>query len=238
MVVTPQRRRPFLKTSDPRTKLLCIIILTLTAGGSKPLSLSILAGLGILGSLSGRMRGQGTFRRIKGILILLILIPAVKMLNSPDLGGLVEGALLAFRFLVFLSLGTAFALNTKGSEVRDALTLVLSRIPFVPAGRIGTQIGLSIGSIPLIIEEANRIREAQISRLSDLRRNPVLRIARLVVPLFIGIFTRAQEMADAMESRSYSDERTLPELSFSKRDILLLLIVIPACAVCIFINTR
>jgi energy-coupling factor transporter transmembrane protein EcfT len=66
----------------------------------------------------------------------------------------------------------------------------------------------------------------------------VIRIARLVVPLFIGIFTRAQEMADAMESRSYSDERALPELSFSKRDILLLLIVIPACAVCIFINTR
>jgi energy-coupling factor transporter transmembrane protein EcfT len=232
------RHDTFLKKVDPRIKLLSLIVLTIIVSGSGPISLTIITALGCAGIVSEGMINRSLFRSIRGLLVLALLIPLAKLIAEPTLDGLLEGGLRAFRFIVILILGIVFTLSTKNSEVRNAFVVMLSHIPFVPAGRIGTQIGLSLSTIPLILEEAKRIREAQVSRLADQGRNPVKRITCLIIPLFVGVFTRAQEMAEAMESRSYTDDRTLPELSLCKRDAYFSLAVVAVCLLCILIQRR
>jgi energy-coupling factor transporter transmembrane protein EcfT len=41
---------------------------------------------------------------------------------------------------------------------------------------------------------------------------------RFTIPLFRRVFLSADELAAAMQARCYSEQRTLPELSFAWRD--------------------
>lgn len=66
---------------------------------------------------------------------------------------------------------------------------------------------IALRFIPTLGEEAEKIQRAQAARGSDFSEGGPLRRARsllpVLVPLTIGAFRRADELADAMESRGY-----------------------------------
>ena len=67
------RSLPFLKSCDPRTKILCTIILTVAAGLSKPLSLAFLSFTGFFGMLKSSAAVSLHSGKLKGLLILALL---------------------------------------------------------------------------------------------------------------------------------------------------------------------
>jgi len=67
--------------------------------------------------------------------------------------------------------------------------------------------GVALRFLPLLMEETDRIVKAQISRGARLDQGGPVRRMRaflpVIVPLFIIVFRRADELALAMEARGY-----------------------------------
>ena len=92
------------------------------------------------------------------------------------------------------------------SRVEQALLVPLACVG-VPVGDIALVLSLALRFIPMVFEELARIRDAQASRGANLSLGPVVNRVRawgaVFVPLFVGLFRRADRIAIAMDSRCY-----------------------------------
>lgn len=86
-------------------------------------------------------------------------------------------------------------------------------------------VGLTLSLIPLVFDTYREISDAQAARCLQGRRNPLRRLRLLVLPLMLKTFGRADHLAEAMESRCYSDERTFVTLTSRRADWLVGLLV-------------
>ncbi len=172
-----------------------------------------------------------TLNHLKYFLILLVFIFISRALTTPGeplfmvLGvpvskhGINDGALVSIRFLIIMLLGMIFSHTTKPSSIKSAAEWFLKPIPFVPEKRASIMIGLSIRFLPLIIEISKQVTDAQKARCSDNQKNPVIKIARLILPILKKTFQTADNLALAMESRCFSEDRTDPEFNKSGYEI-------------------
>ena len=92
---------------------------------------------------------------------------------------------------------------------------------------------IALRFIPTLMEEADKIQKAQTARGADFETGGVLKRAKNLVPLLVPMFLvsirRAEELAEAMESRCYhGDEgRTrMHPLRYGKKDAYAALILI------------
>jgi energy-coupling factor transport system permease protein len=146
-------------------------------------------------------------------------------------GGLVRGVFLALRILLLVSTAALLTATTAPVELADGIEDLLSplkRLRF-PAHELAMMITIALRFIPTLHEEAQRITRAQAARGADFSKGGPIRRARamlpVLVPLTIGAFRRADELAEAMESRGYrgGEGRTrYRELRFRARDALAL----------------
>ncbi|MCK5311663.1 MAG: energy-coupling factor transporter transmembrane protein EcfT, partial [Desulfobacteraceae bacterium] len=109
---------------------------------------------------------------------------------------------------------------------KSAAEWFLRPVPFIPEKRASLMIGLSIRFLPLIIEQAKQVSDAQKARCSDNQKNPVIKISRLIFPILKKTFQTADNLALAMESRCFSEDRTDPEFNKSGYEILSLVLTI------------
>jgi len=133
--------------------------------------------------------------------------------------GLNEGFLVSFKFFLVMLTGVIFSSTTKPSSVKSAVQWFLKPVPFIPEKRVAIMISLALSFMPVILNQAKEISEAQKARCADLQKNPVKKIIRLVLPLLKKTFLSADYLVLAMESRCYSDDRTDPEFEPSGREI-------------------
>jgi len=89
------------------------------------------------------------------------------------------------------------------------------------------------GFIPTILEETNRIINAQVSRGSDFNEGNLAQKVRkfipILIPLFIATLKRADELATAMEVRGYSTTGVRSKykvLKYNKLDYLSYILII------------
>lgn len=132
--------------------------------------------------------------------------------------------------LLLLVVGTSFlTLTTTPIQLTDAIEFLLKpgRKIRVPAHEIAMMITIALRFIPTLVVEAEKIMKSQMARGADFESGNVLRRARnyipLLIPLFIGAFRRADELALAMEARLYrgGEGRTrLRELQMELKDWL------------------
>jgi energy-coupling factor transport system permease protein len=85
---------------------------------------------------------------------------------------------------------------------------------------------IALRFIPTLLEETDKIMKAQQARGADFETGSLFRRARalvpILIPLFVGAFRIAQDLAMAMESRCYrgGEGRTkLNALKFRRRDL-------------------
>lgn len=149
-----------------------------------------------------------------------------------------EGLIFAFYMVLrvaLLIMGTSLlTFTTSPIMLTDAIERLLS--PFskigVPAHAIAMMMTIAIRSIPIILEETDKIMKAQTARGANFKDGSLLKRAKsmipLLVPLFISAFRRADELAVAMECRCYhgGEGRTrLRQLRFTSVDALSLCVV-------------
>ena len=103
----------------------------------------------------------------------------------------------------------------------------LSKLKF-PVHELAMMMTIALRFIPLLIEETDKIMNAQKARGAQLDSGTLMqRVKALIpvlIPLFISAFRRADELAMAMECRCYhgGEGRTrLKELRMSGKDVWL-----------------
>lgn len=114
----------------------------------------------------------------------------------------------------------------------------------VPSHEIAMMISIALRFIPTLIEDTQRIMNAQSSRGVDFQegtlKEKVVGIASLIVPLFMSAYNRAEDLADAMEARGYypGKERTrFKQLKIKLMDYVALAFSLGMCFV-VFYTTR
>ena len=101
-------------------------------------------------------------------------------------------------------------LTTTPMELTDAIESLLAplKVIKVPVHAIALIMSIALRMIPILMEETNKIILAQKARGADFDTGGVLKKAKamipVLVPLFVGAFRRADELALAMDARCYS----------------------------------
>lgn len=142
-------------------------------------------------------------------------------------GGVRLGLLLAFRIVLLVSIANLLTATTGPVALADGLEDLLSPLKRVrfPAHEVAMMMTIALRFIPTLGEEAAKISRAQAARGADFTGGGPLSRARamipVMVPLTVGAFRRADELAEAMESRGYRGGEgrvRYRELSFRARD--------------------
>jgi energy-coupling factor transport system permease protein len=146
-------------------------------------------------------------------------------------GGLRLGFFLALRILLLVSSAGLLTATTAPVALADGIEDLLSPLKKVrfPAHEVAMMMTIALRFIPTLGEEAEKIKGAQAARGADFSEGGPIRRARsfipVLIPLTVGAFRRADELADAMESRGYrgGEGRTrYRELRFRVSDALAL----------------
>ncbi len=124
--------------------------------------------------------------------------------------GLVRGVFFVAR-ITLLILGTSLVtITTSPVALTDALSQLMRplRVLRVPVDDIATMFSIALRFIPTTAEEADKIVIAQTARGARFDEGGPIRRARawipVLVPLFVNLFRRADNLAVAMESRCYT----------------------------------
>lgn len=124
-----------------------------------------------------------------------------------------QGVELAWTMALRLTLLVLFAnlltLTTSPMALSDGLESIFS--PFkrfgFPAHELAMMMTIALRFIPTLLSETDRILKAQLARGADLDRGSVMKRMKafipVLVPLFVIVFQRADELAVAMEARCY-----------------------------------
>jgi energy-coupling factor transport system permease protein len=157
--------------------------------------------------------------------------------------GLTTAVFMVLR-LIYLIVGTSLlTLTTSPIQLTDGIEKLLN--PFkrigVPAHELAMMMTIALRFIPTLLEETDKIMKAQMARGADFESGNIVKRAKslipLLVPLFIGAFRRADDLAMAMEARCYrgGENRTrMKELRLHKRDYIASVIVIAFVVLLIF----
>jgi energy-coupling factor transport system permease protein len=185
----------------------------------------VLAGFGLLGLAVFGLSGLSpaiAFRNVRSFLWLFgltILIHACSTegrvwlrvpggLLSLTREGILGGLFYSLRIAVLLIFANGLTLTASPMELTDALERFLKPLKRfrVPAHEIALMISISIRFIPLLIDEADRIRKAQMSRggrTGGSLRSRIRGVFPVVIPLFVSSFRKAGDLAYAMDARCY-----------------------------------
>jgi energy-coupling factor transport system permease protein len=209
---------------DPRVKLALVVaycvVLFATTGWSG-LGVATLLSVGAI-AVSGvpvRLVLRG-LRPIALLLIVTILMNGLRWQPEQalvrvgpfgvDASGLATGLYFAVR-IVLLVVGTSLlTLTTSPVALADAFSRILAPLRAVrfPVDDVAMMFSIALRFIPTTAEEAEKIVVAQTARGARFDEGGVVRRARawvpVLVPLFVNLFRRADELAIAMDSRCYT----------------------------------
>jgi len=123
--------------------------------------------------------------------------------------GFFNGLFISLRLLLLVLGSNLLIFTTSPIALTDGMEYLLSPLQIfrVPSHEIALMMTIALRFIPTLIVEAEKIIKAQMARGADFESGNLIRRARsylpLLIPLFVTVFRRADELALAMESRCY-----------------------------------
>ncbi|MPM99780.1 Energy-coupling factor transporter transmembrane protein EcfT [bioreactor metagenome] len=149
--------------------------------------------------------------------------------------------------IITLILGTGVLLTytTSPMALTDAIERLLSPLKklHVPVHEFAMMMTIALRFIPTLIEETEKITNAQKARGADFESGKLIDRAKamipILIPLFVSAFRRADELAVAMECRLYhgGEGRTrMKVLKLSGRDFTALAMMITFSAGLLILN--
>ena len=136
--------------------------------------------------------------------------------------------------IIFLILGASMlTFTTKPVKLTDGIeSLLKPGVRFgVPAHELAMMMTIALRFIPTLLEETDKIMKAQQARGADFETGSIFRRAKALIPIFIplivGAFRMAADLAMAMEARCYrgGEGRTkLHVFKWRRRDTLAIVV--------------
>lgn len=123
--------------------------------------------------------------------------------------GLLNGIYIFCRFVLIIFMSTLLTLTTMPLSLTDAIEFLLRPLLAikVPVYEIALMLSIALRFVPTLMDETEKIMNAQRARGVDFGEGSVLQqmkaIVPLLIPLFVSSFNRAEELATAMEARGY-----------------------------------
>lgn len=234
---------------DPRAKIIAMLLLMITifipSGWYGYLFLGIII---IATTQLAKLKLNFLWRAMKPMLFMLVFLLVINMIViktgpilvtilgfSIHLDAITQTLYIVIRLVLMIMITTILTATTKPLDLTlgiEDLLKPLQRFK-VPAHEIAMMISIALRFIPTLIEETDRIMKAQASRGVDLQegslKEKVMAILSLIVPLFVSAFQRAEELANAMESRGYAPSRSRTRykvLKMQRKDYVMLSIVV------------
>lgn len=123
--------------------------------------------------------------------------------------GLARGCFFAIRIVLLVAASLVVSFTTTSTALTDAFNDFLRplRALRVPTDDIATVFSLALRFIPVTAEELGRVYDAQWARGASFAKGSLMQRLRawqtVLIPLFVGLFRRADALATAMDARCY-----------------------------------
>ncbi|MDD6146332.1 MAG: energy-coupling factor transporter transmembrane component T [Oscillospiraceae bacterium] len=161
--------------------------------------------------------------------------------------GIYTAVFMAMRILCLIVSSSILTYTTVPTMLTDAIERLLSplKIFHIQVHTLAMMMTLALRFIPTLIEEIERITNAQKARGADFESGKFIErikaLMPILIPLFVSAFRRAYELAFAMSCRCYTggEGRTrMKQMKLSFRDFAALLIFSLGVAGVILLNIR
>lgn len=249
-------RNTFTHRLDPRSKLLMVILLTVTiflqfSTWSTTLIISgILVLFVIVLLIISKVSIKELFKSLAMMWMLMIFLFIgyifIPMTNYTHVAftigtfnvywdAIYQCSYIILRIFMMLSFTMILTSTTKPMELTYGLEWYMHPLKAIkfPSSEIAMTLSIALRFIPTLLEETNRIMKAQASRGVDFTRGGIFKrlkaVITLVIPLFVSSIERSEELSNAMEARGYDPKakRTkYRKLHFSYRDLVSFVLVI------------
>lgn len=239
----------FIHKLDPRTKIIsAILFIASVFVANNPAAFILLTLITVFLIAVSKISFAVIFKSIKPIIIILIFTALINLFLTTGEGeplvafwvikiyeeGIIRAIFMSLR-VILLIVGTSILLTytTSPISLTDGIESLLKPLKLikVPVHLFAMMMTIALRFIPTLVEETEKIMNAQKSRGADFTQGNIIKRAKalipILIPLFVSSFKRAEELATAMECRCYRGDvnRTkLVKLSFRARDYFMLLI--------------
>lgn len=151
--------------------------------------------------------------------------------------GVYKAFIVALRLVFFICGSSLLTLTTPPVTLTDGLSRLMSPLKVInaPVNDIAMIISITLRCIPEFADEADRIMKAQRARGANFSHGGIFTRAKsiisIIVPLFISVFCRADELALAMDARCYGKGTRKPrkKTHFGRIDALIASITVIFC---------
>ncbi len=228
---------------DPRTKLLAVVIYIVALFCARwwvsygAMLVFLLAAIRV-----SQIPPKSIVRGMKPLIVILIFTGVLNLFYTDTgrtlvqighftvtTGGVERAIFMTGRILLLISGTFLLTYTTSPISLTDGLESLLGPLKklHVPVHELSMMMCIALRFIPTLIEETDKIMNAQKARGADFENGSLIDRAKalvpVLVPLFISAFRRADELATAMECRCYQggDGRTkMKLLRYGRNDFL------------------
>ena len=211
---------------DPRLKILSLALFLIAIFFDAGLAgYVIMAIFALITTIISNINVKHILKAVKPMLFMMIflmifnifLIKTGKLLFSIGFikvyaDALLQSAYIFIRLVLIITMTTILTSSTKPLDLTLAIEDLLNPLKKIgfPSHELAMMISIALRFIPDLLDEAKRIMKAQASRGVDFSEgkltDKIKAIVSLIIPLFISAFQRAEDLANAMESRNYNPE--------------------------------
>jgi len=243
---------------DPRMKIiLTLVYVAMLFTATNPFALLAGAAFLALVYILSRIPIKLILRSLKPILPIIIFTAVLNLffVQGPPIfqfyfikitsAGLMTAFLMSLRIICLIAGTSLLTYTTSPILLTDAIERLLKPLKLLhaPVHELAMMMTIALRFIPTLIEETDKIMNAQKARGADWENGSVMSRAKamipILIPLFVSAFRRADELALAMECRCYAggEHRTrMRQLKLQSRDFMALLFIAAFFAGVIVLN--
>lgn len=251
----------FVHKLDPRTKMLLLIaVIVFIFVSQNAVALSLVALLILFSMLLSKVPLKMYLKNLKAILPIIIFTMIINLFYNASgevlisfwklsitTGSLYRAFYMAARILLLIIASAELTYTTTPNDLTDAIEKLFSPLKFIglknAVHTLAMMMTIALRFIPTLIEETQKIMNAQKARGADLENGKLIdRIKALIpilIPLLISSVRRAYELAEAMECRCYNGgegRQRMKQLKYRSNDFVAFAVVSIVCVTVVAVN--
>ncbi len=246
---------------DPRVKIimmLAFIVLIFVSQNAVSLALATVTVCFVL--LLSRVPIKMFLKNLKAIWMVLLFTAIINLFYSNTgtvllsfwkieitTGGVYRSLFMAVRIILLIFISSVLTYTTTPNSLTDAIESLLSPLKYIglksAVHTFAMMMTIALRFIPTLIEEAEKIMNAQKARGADLENGSLVERVKALIPILIPLLLssvrRAYELAEAMECRCYNGgegKTRMKQLSLSITDAFAVIFIILFTAGIITLN--
>ncbi len=259
------KAKSVLHKADARTKIILTVAFIIVIFLCKNFySLGLMTLLTVLSMLISRVPVKMYLKSMKPILPLILLTAILNVFYSTGGDVLVSfwkisitdkavftSVFIAVRIFCLIVVSSLLTYTTTPTMLTDGIEKILKPLDVIlkpfnfRVHTLAMMMTLALRFIPTLIEEIDKIMNAQKARGADLESGGIIERAKalvpIIIPLFVSSFRRAYELAFAMDCRCYTggDGRTrMKQMKLGLRDLFIFLIFVMISVAIVFLNIK